>query len=100
MRSDNGSEFTADLVRGWLGWFGVNTLLIEPGSLWENGNIETFNGKLGDELLSGEISDTNLEANAVTEDWGKPYNTIRPHSSLGHRAPATEADTLRQVANA
>jgi transposase InsO family protein len=100
LRSDNGSEFTADLVRGWLGRLGVKTLFIEPGSPWENGYIESFNGKLRDELLNGEIFDTILEARAVTEDWRRLYNTIRPHSSLRYRAPAPEAYTLRQVANA
>ncbi len=69
LRSDNGSEFTADLIREWLGRLGVKTLFIEPGSLWENGYIESFNGKLIDELLNGEIFDTVLEARVVTEDW-------------------------------
>jgi transposase InsO family protein len=98
IRSDNGSEFTAEMVRGWLERLGVKTLFIEPGSPWENGYIESFNGKLRDELLNGEIFDTVLEAKVVTEAWRKQYNTIRPHSSLGYRAP--EAYTLRQVANA
>jgi putative transposase len=100
LRSDNGSELTADLVRGWLERLGVKTLFIESGSPWENGYIESFNGKLRDELLNGEIFDTILEARVVTEDWRRLYNTIRPHSSLGYRVPAPEAYTLRQVANA
>ena len=100
LRSDNGTEFTADLVRGWLERLGVKTLFIEPGSPWENGYIESFNGKLRDELLNGEIFDTILEARVVTEEWRRVYNTIRPHSSLGYRAPAPEAFTLHQVANA
>lgn len=91
IRSDNGSEFTADLIRGWLQRLGVRTLFIEPGSPWENGYIESFNGNLRDALLNGEIFDTILEARVVTEDWRKEYNTFRPHSSLGYRAPAPEA---------
>jgi len=100
LRSDNGSEFTADLVRGWLQRLGVKTLYIEPGSPWENGYIESFNGKLRDELLNGEIFDTLTEAKVITEQWRRKYNTIRPHSSLGYRAPAPEAFIPRQVANA
>ena len=98
LRSDNGSEFTADLVRGWLQRLGVKTLYIEPGSPWENGYIESFNGKLRDELLNGETFDTILEAQVITEQWRRQYNTIRPHSSLGYRAP--EAYIPRQIANA
>jgi putative transposase len=100
LRSDNGSEFTAELIRSWLKRLGVKTLFIEPGSPWENGYIESFNGKLRDELLNGEIFDTILEARVVTEAWRKHYNTFRPHSSLGYRAPAPETRTLLQVANA
>lgn len=100
LRSDNGSEFTAELIRSWLKRLGVKTLFIEPGSPWENGYIESFNGKLRDELLNGEIFDTILEARVVTEAWRKHYNTVRPHSSLGYRAPAPETRTLHQVANA
>jgi len=100
LRSDNGSEFTAEMVRGWLERLGVKTLFIEPGSPWENGYIESFNGKLRDELLNGEIFDTVLEARVVTEAWRKQYNTIRPHSSLNYRPPAPEAYIPRQVANA
>ena len=90
LRSDNGSEFTAEIVREWLHRLGVKTLFIEPGSPWENGYIESFNGKLRDELLNGEIFDTILEARVITERWRKHYNTIRPHSSLGYRPPAPE----------
>ena len=100
LRSDNGSEFTAELVRDWLGRLGVKTLFIEPGSPWENGYIESFNGKLRDELLNGEIFDTILEARVITERWRKQYNMIRPHSSLAYRPPAPEAYFPRQVANA
>jgi transposase InsO family protein len=100
LRSDNGSEFTAEMLRGWLQRLGVKTLFIEPGSPWENGYIESFNGKLRDELLNGEIFDTILEARVITEQWRMHYNTIRPHSSLGYQPPAPETHTLRQVANA
>ena len=90
IRSDNGSEFTADVVREWLGKVGVKTLYIEPGSLWENGYIESFNGKLRDELLDGEIFYTLKEARVIIENWRRHYNTVRPHSSLGYRPPAPE----------
>ncbi len=91
IRSDNGPEFTATAVRTWLERIGVRTLFIEPGSPWENGYIESFNGKLRDELLNGEIFDTLLEAKVLIERWRREYNTVRPHSSLGYRAPAPEA---------
>ena len=91
IRSDNGSEFTAHIVREWLGRLGVKTLYIEPGSPWENGYIESFNGKLRDELLNGEIFDTILEAKIIIEQWRRYYNTKRPHSSLGYRPPAPES---------
>jgi transposase InsO family protein len=91
IRSDNGSEFTAKAVRDWLGGLGVKTLFIEPGSPWENGYIESFNGKLRNELLNGEIFTTLLEAQVVIEQWWREYNQIRPHSSLGYRPPAPKA---------
>jgi len=91
IRSDNGPEFTATRVRTWLNRLGVKTLFIEPGSPWENGYIESFNGKFRDELLNGEVFDTLLEARVVTEQWRIFYNTKRPHSSLGYRPPAPEA---------
>ena len=91
IRSDNGPEFTAIRVREWLGRIGVKTLFIEPGSPWENGYIESFNGKLRDELLDREIFDTLLEAKVLTERWRQEYNTVRPHSSLGYRPPAPNA---------
>ena len=83
IRSDNGPEFTYHRVRDWLGHVGVRTLFIEPASPWENGFIESFNGKLRDELLNVELFDTLLEARVLIERWRKHYNTIRPHSSLG-----------------
>ena len=91
IRSDNGSEFTAKVVRSWLNDLGVKTLFIEPGSPWENGYIESFNGKLRDELLNREIFTTLLEAKVLIENWRKEYNQVRPHSSLGYRPPAPEA---------
>jgi transposase InsO family protein len=91
IRSDNGPEFTAKTVREWLTRLGVRTLFIEPGSPWENGYAESFNGKLRDELLNGEIFDTLLEARTVIEVWRNDYNRHRPHSSLGYRPPAPEA---------
>jgi len=88
IRSDNGSEFTAIAVREWLPRLGVKTLFIEPGSPWENGYNESFNGKLRDELLNGEIFYTLQEAKVLIERWRQHYNTVRPHSSLGYRPPA------------
>ena len=94
IRSDNGPEFTAAGVRQWLGWIGVETLFIEPGSPWENGYVESFNGKLRDECLNGEVFETLLEAQVLIERWRHEYNTFRPHSSLGYRPPAPEARML------
>ena len=91
IRSDNGSEFTAKEVRQWLSNIGVQTLYIEPGSPWENGYIESFNGKFRDELLNGEIFYTLKEAKTLIEKWRMEYNTFRPHSSLNYRPPAPEA---------
>ena len=82
IRPDNGSEFTAHAVRTWLGRIGVKTPFIAPGSPWENGFNESFNGKLRDELLNGEIFYTLKEAQVLIERWRHHYNTIRPHSSL------------------
>ena len=91
IRSDNGPEFTAKAVRNWLDKLGVKTLFIEPGSPWENGYVESFNGKLRDELLNREIFTTLTEAKILIEQWRKEYNHTRPHSSLGYRPPAPEA---------
>ena len=90
IRSDNGPEFTARAVRGWLGRVGARTLYIEPGSPWENGYIESFNGKLRDELLDREIFYTLLELRVLTERYRQNYNKVRPHSALGYRPPAPE----------
>ncbi len=100
IRSDNGPEFVAKAVRDWLGRVGVQTLFIEPGSPWENGYCESFNGKLRDELLNTEIFDTLREAQVLTESWRRHYNTARPHSSLGWRSPAPETIAMRQAAPA
>ena len=83
IRSDNGPEFTARAIRQWLRDLGVKTLYIEPGSPWENGYIESFNGKLRDELLNGEIFTTLFEAQVLIENWRNDYNHIRPHSAFG-----------------
>jgi len=91
IRSDNGPEFTAKAIRKWLNRVGVKTLFIEPGSPWENGYIESFNGKLRDELLNCEIFTTLTEAKVLIEEWRREYNRVRPHSSLGYRPPAPEA---------
>jgi len=90
IRSDNGSEFTAKVVRDWLARLDVGTLFIEPGSPWENGFIESFNGKLRDELLNGEIFETLNEAKVLVEMWRHDYNHHRPHSALGYKPPAPE----------
>ena len=90
IRSDNGAEFTAQIVRDWLKRVGAKTLFIEPGSPWENGYNESFNGKLRDELLNMEIFYTLKEAEILVERWRQHYNTVRPHSSLGYRPPAPE----------
>jgi putative transposase len=90
IRSDNGPEFVAKAVRVWLADLGVTTLFIEPGSPWENGYVESFNGKLRDELLNGEIFYSMKEAQILIEHWRREYNHLRPHSSLGGRCPAPE----------
>jgi putative transposase len=90
IRSDNGPEFTAKRVRNWLSFLEVKTLFIEPGSPWENGYVESFNGKMRDELLNREIFYTLDEAKILVERWRNEYNQIRPHSSLGYRPPAPE----------
>ena len=88
VRSDNGPEFVAKAVRDWIGAVGAKTAYIEPGSPWENGYCESFNSKLRDELLDGEIFYTLEEARVIIENWRRCYNEIRPHSSLGYRPPA------------
>jgi putative transposase len=100
IRSDNGSEFTANAVRSWLARLDVKTLYIEPGSPWENGYVESFNGKLRDELLNGEIFYTLLEAKVLIERWRNHYNQVRPHSALGYRPPAPEVVVVSASAGA
>ena len=90
IRSDNGSELTAEVVRSWLETLEVKPLYIEPGSPWENGYVESFHGKLRDELLNGELFDTLWEAKVLLEQWRREYNAVRPHSALGYRPPAPE----------
>ena len=90
IRSDNGPEFVAKAVQEWIAAVGAKTAYIEPGSPWENGYIESFNARLRDELLNGEIFYTLREAQIVIESWRRHYNTIRPHASLGYKPPAPE----------
>jgi transposase InsO family protein len=97
IRSDNGPEFAANAVRNWLNELGVTTLFIEPGSPWENGYVESYIGKMRDELLNGEILDTLMEAKVLVEGWRQEYNRFRPHSSLGYKPPAPEAKWLENL---
>jgi hypothetical protein len=87
---ERGAEFTARVVREWLPKVGVKTLYIEPGSPWENGYNESFNGKLRDELLNGEIFYSLREAKVLIERWRRHYNEVRPHSAIGYRPPAVD----------
>jgi len=98
LRSDNGPEFTARRIRKWLNALGASTLFIEPGSPWENGYVESFNGKMRDELLNREIFYTLQEASVLIEAWRREYNEVRPHSALGYRPPAPEAVRLPMLA--
>jgi transposase InsO family protein len=90
IRSDNGPEFVAKAVQAWITGVGARTAFIEPGSPWENGYVESFNGKLRDELLNAEVFHTLAEARVLIEQWRRHYNTQRPHSALGYRPPAPE----------
>lgn len=90
IRSDNGSEFTATRLMEWLQNLNISTAYIEPGSPWENGYCESFNSKMRDEFLNGEIFDSLNEAQVLTRRWMNTYNTVRPHSSLGYRSPAPQ----------
>ena len=89
--SDNGPEFIAEAVKGWVKAVGAKTAYIEPGSPWENGYCESFNGRMRDELLNGEIFYSLHEAQIIVERWRNHYNTKQPHSALGCRPPAPEA---------
>jgi transposase InsO family protein len=90
VRSDNGPEFVAKAVQAWITAVGARTAYIAPGSPWENGFVESFNARLRDELLDGEIFYSLREAQVVIESWRRHYNQVRPHASLGYRAPAPE----------
>ena len=90
LRSDNGSEFTSNKVRKWLAGAGVITAYIEPGSPWENGYCESFNARMRDEFLNGELFGNMYEANVLTKRWVTYYNAVRPHSGLGGKPPAPQ----------
>ncbi len=90
IRSDNGPEFIAQTVQDWIGAVGAKTAYIAPGSPWENGYVESFNARLRDELLDGEIFYSLREAQVIIESWRRHYNTIRPHGSIGYKPPAPE----------
>ena len=90
VRSDNGPEFVARAVQEWIAAVGAKTAYIQPGSPWENGYVESFNARLRDELLDGEIFYTLCEAKIVIESWRRHYNAVRPHASIGYQAPAPE----------
>ena len=99
IRSDNGSEFIAHTLRNWLTNLDVKTLFIEPGSPWENDYVESFNGKMRDELLNREVLYTLTEAQVLIDRWRKEYNTTRPHSSLDYRPPAPQSWLLNTPAS-
>ena len=90
IRSDNGPEFMAKAVQDWIAAVGASTAYIARGSPWENGFIESFNARLRDELLDGEIFYSLREAQIVIESWRRHYNGVRPHASIGYQAPAPE----------
>ena len=90
VRSDNGPEFIATAVQEWIAAVGAKTAYIAPGSPWENGFVESFNARLRDELLNGEIFYSLAEARVIIEAWRRHFNAVRPHASLGYRAPAPE----------
>ena len=90
IRNDNGIEFTEKAVPTWLNRLGVRTLYLKPRSPWENGYIESFSGKLLDEVLRRDVFDTLLKAKVLVQLWRVEYNHIRPHSALGYRSPAQE----------
>jgi transposase InsO family protein len=97
VRSDNGPELTAKRVKDWLERVDVKTLFIEPNSPWENGYVDSFNGKLRDELLDGEIFDTLLEAKVLIERWRGEYNTIRPAQCVGVQVSGTGSNSAMEV---
>jgi transposase InsO family protein len=85
-------------VTKWLARLGLKPLFIEPGSPWENGYIESFNGKLRDELLNWEVFTALTEAKVLIADWQTHYNQVRPHSAVGYKPPAPEAKVLETLA--
>ena len=98
LRSDHGPEFTGKRIRQWLNELGASTWFIEPGSPWENGYVESFKGKMRDELLNREIFFTVKEAQVLIEGWRNEYNHVRPHSALGYRPPAPKAIQMLPLA--
>jgi transposase InsO family protein len=90
IRSDNGPEFVAKPVQDWIAAVGSKTAYIAPGSPSENGFIESFNARLRDELLDGEIFYSLAEARIVIESWRRHYNATRPHASLRYKPPAPQ----------
>ena len=99
IRSDNGPEFIAKELRSWLSGIGVKTAYIEPGSPWENGFCESFNGTFRDNLLDGEIFYNLKEAQIIVGEWVKHYNHVRPHSALGYRPPAPQTQVPQIIQN-
>jgi putative transposase len=97
VRSDNGPEFIASTLRSWFDQLELKPLFITPGSPWENGYIESFNGRVRDELLKGELFYSLREAQVLIEKWRVHYNTKRPHSSLGYKPPAPETFTPNSI---
>jgi transposase InsO family protein len=91
IRSDNGPEFIAAAIRGWLAGAGVGTLYVEPGSPWENGYAESFHSRLRDEFLGAEVFTSLLEARVLGAEWRRAYNQELPHRSLGYKTPAAFA---------
>nr|WP_236552701.1 IS3 family transposase [Belnapia sp. F-4-1] len=100
IRSDQGPEFIAEVVKAWIAGVGAKTAYIEKASPWENGYVESFNGKLRDELLNGEVFNTLREAQVLIEEWRQHYNRVRPHSSLGYRPPAPETVAMPALCGA
>lgn len=94
VRSDNGPEFIATAVQEWIAAVGAKTAYIAPGSPWENGFAESFNARLRDELINGEIFYSLAEARVIIEAWRRHFNAVRPHASLGYRTPAPEVFLL------
>ena len=97
IRSDNGPEFIAQRLRTWLEGLDIQTTFIEPGSPWENGYCESFNGKMRDEFLNSELFSTLQEAQALTSLWINYYNHVRPHSALNYQAPAPESIVIKST---